>query len=809
MMFTFFRRPRGVATSTPRVPSCFYLGLLAMVATATRAAGSPLLDNGSFERHERGGALHWNLPREAALADQWSLDSDESVEGRWSLRIDRESPQRRGFLVQEIEAKPGETYTLTGFVKGSRLRGQGGDDVGAGVFVEFFDDGEYLRGQYPGTKSGTLDWMLVEHGFTVPDAADQVNVGVYLRPDTVGTAWFDNLHVQPLRGELVEEGDFERWSRQGPTGWVASRGGGVERSSMPWTGDAAAALAAESTLSQQLRLRGDQWYLATLRVRRGTTGESEVALRLRVSDDGAAERQLDVGLPVDSGWERRRVMWRSGAGDNTATLELNAKGNVAVIDSVSVREVRGPIITAGVSRGPAPRLLVDLPYGLSGSVAFDPSIHFTADQPRPIVIPVGDQHAEAEEATRLRIEIGNDTFERRLLRSVKGHRGLLADAAEVPAWARPNRPLGIYTAELQRSDLDRLARAGFTHVLPYAYGVQPSTAPERFLADAQATNLGVIYSLKDLLPASNWFPETTTDYDTLVDRWLERVGDHPAVGALYTADEPKPAHFAQLQRLNDRVADHPPAKPIYTVVSAPQLGATKLEQQKHLRRLAEMSDVIGVDPYPVPRKPLVYAIDEIRLAVESVVGDTPVWAVTQLHAWGVYGHRDEQGRYLREPTFEEKRLMALAAIATGADGLVLYAYQDLFKTGGGGRAESEPINRRLDELDRLGTELASVMTSLRAHGHDATSNRAAPGIAHHAACPVRVIEVDSTRLRVLFANLDDASHEALIVASDSGWRMIDDPDRPWRVESRNTPNGLRLTFPPHTAGVLAIERRDR
>jgi hypothetical protein len=100
----------------------------------------------------------------------------------------------------------------------------------------------------------------------------------------------------------------------------------------------------------------------------------------------------------------------------------------------------------------------------------------------------------------------------------------------------------------------------------------------------------------------------------------------------------------------------------------------------------ETTDVMGVDPYPVPLIPVAHVSDWTDKAVRAVRGRMPVWVVPQAFGWyqcfppGVDRTRIPTATELltgRAPTYEESRCMTYLALTHGAKGLIYWCYYNM------------------------------------------------------------------------------------------------------------------------------------
>lgn len=140
----------------------------------------------------------------------WSLASAQVVAGghggQSSLFYQNHNPANYHNMLQTLAVKPGQQLAFGSWVRGENLKGKG-DNQGAGVFIESYDDqGRFLAGSYPQGLLGTSGWQPVTGDFRVPPRAVKVVLGVYLRQGTTGSAWFDDVYAcqQPVAPELYQ-----------------------------------------------------------------------------------------------------------------------------------------------------------------------------------------------------------------------------------------------------------------------------------------------------------------------------------------------------------------------------------------------------------------------------------------------------------------------------------------------------------------------------------------------------------------------------------------------------------------------------
>ena len=149
-------------------------------------------------------------------------------------------------------------------------------------------------------------------------------------------------------------------------------------------------------------------------------------------------------------------------------------------------------------------------------------------------------------------------------------------------------------------------------------------------------------------------------YDALVRKVTPMTGD-PNIIMHYICDEPENVGVSgkDLQRMHALVKAVDPTHPTFVNVSAGTAGN---------QSLMRVSDLVGVDHYPVPNGRLYdigYSVDMAR--VNS--GGRPVIFVAQTFDWGAYGRKNS-----RWPTPDEITVMCFLPIIHGCRGLWLYEF---------------------------------------------------------------------------------------------------------------------------------------
>jgi hypothetical protein len=144
-----------------------------------------------------------------------------------------------------------------------------------------------------------------------------------------------------------------------------------------------------------------------------------------------------------------------------------------------------------------------------------------------------------------------------------------------------------------------------------------------------------------------------SDYNKLSNIFVAK--EQPALFGWYGADEP----WGDLTRLVES----------YNTIKMLEPHQPVLIVQNNYSRLPETAqgaDIIGVDPYPIPNVSLRAVVDATQAAVRATSGKKPVWTVLPQY-------------HTKVPTREELRCMAWLAIASGANGLGFFDWDERLK----------------------------------------------------------------------------------------------------------------------------------
>lgn len=285
---------------------------------------------------------------------------------------------------------------------------------------------------------------------------------------------------------------------------------------------------------------------------------------------------------------------------------------------------------------------------------------------------------------------------------IDSHQRLILDG-------EPFFPIGLYFGGCTEKDVAYLRDSAFNCIMPY-HGLKRETLD--MLHDAQVK---VIYSVKDFY-ANKGNTKTAEEGEAKVTATINSLKDHPAIMAWYINDEMPLTRLPELSAHRDLVEKLDPGRPSWVV----------LYQIDEIRDYIPSFDVIGTDPYPIPKSAPARALDWAQRTTNGVFGAHAVWMVPQIFNWAAYwkgyGHSEEEIAACRAPTLAEMRAMAWMCVAGGANGLVFYSWFDLGRMektiAEGGRALRpdlvDPFDKRWDEVKQVAADLKNFADVLLA-----------------------------------------------------------------------------------------------
>ena len=262
----------------------------------------------------------------------------------------------------------------------------------------------------------------------------------------------------------------------------------------------------------------------------------------------------------------------------------------------------------------------------------------------------------------------------------------------------PFFPLGMYWGGITTNKFEVYAKGPFNCLMPYA-----SPTSKDLMDLCHAHGVKVIYSVKDIFSGTHWAPKgvnTEADEVAYITARVSKFKDHPALLAWYLNDELPLSMLPRLSARRDLMERLDPGHPGWVV----------LYQYTQIADYMPSFDVIGTDPYPIPRAAAM-ASTWTRATRKGTMGLKPLWQVPQAFDWAAYKKTPEEKKKNRAPTEAELRSMCWQCIACGANGLVMYSWFDLWKEPNG-----VPFAQRWAEVCRVGQEIKEQIPVLLAAG---------------------------------------------------------------------------------------------
>lgn len=255
--------------------------------------------------------------------------------------------------------------------------------------------------------------------------------------------------------------------------------------------------------------------------------------------------------------------------------------------------------------------------------------------------------------------------------------------------------------------------------------------------------------------------------------------DHPALLMWYGADEP----WGDLTRQHES----------YNTIKllSPDLPVFMVQNNySRLQDMAPAADILATDPYPIPNVSLRAVVDATQASIRASGGRKPVWTV--LPQYGA-----------KVPTRVELRCMVWLAIASGADGLGIYSWDDQLRDPKTGALKGWLTVEHPEQIENLRAVLTEV--------HALEDVLLAPNAAQQP-----VLAAENPALHVLLKNHD--GKRILIAANDSrsteqGALKIEGADgaRARRIDHGTDKTELHLTdatlplnLPPHGVAVFEL-----
>ena len=224
---------------------------------------------------------------------------------------------------------------------------------------------------------------------------------------------------------------------------------------------------------------------------------------------------------------------------------------------------------------------------------------------------------------------------------------------------KPFFPLGMFYSAgmICESNMNLYAQAPFNCVMPYGFRLN-----RRQMDLCESKGIKVIWDLRLGLDSPDAGKKA-------VEEKVAMFKDHPALLAWYTNDERPVADIPRLKLRQEWMEVLDKDHPTWSVQDV----------FREARHYLGTYDVLGMDPYPVPKRPIETVISSMRQGTSGTFGSRAIWQVPQAFGWGWLGRKERQGQ--RGPNKAEMANMTWQSIAGGANGIVYYAFHMLKRAG--------------------------------------------------------------------------------------------------------------------------------
>lgn len=226
----------------------------------------------------------------------------------------------------------------------------------------------------------------------------------------------------------------------------------------------------------------------------------------------------------------------------------------------------------------------------------------------------------------------------------------LGDRLQTYVDGEPFFPIGMY--HIGEASYDRARKMGINCVQVWGGSVEQAL---KNLDTAGEHGLKVILEMSPLL-RGEYKPE-------LFREVVRACRDHPALLAWYPVDEPSGEQYEWCLDAYGICREEDPHHPVYLVMCNPP----------EFRRFAATTDVLAIDPYPIPAAPLKMVASWCRAAADALEERRAFWLIPQLHNPAAYGGDASKGR---GPTPQEEWCMVAQGLIYGAKGIVYYPWDD-------------------------------------------------------------------------------------------------------------------------------------
>ena len=278
--------------------------------------------------------------------------------------------------------------------------------------------------------------------------------------------------------------------------------------------------------------------------------------------------------------------------------------------------------------------------------------------------------------------LAEERFKVTIVESAKTFKGTFVDRhGNLIVDGKPFMPLGFYIGQMSKEEIDMISAANFNTLLSYGSmylrfnygkpGNPPALAKTLEVMDyCHQKNIKLVFNVGNVSSSGayaikNWYGAEGPE--NVMRSAIKNLGPHPALLAWYIADEPPATLRDYLTRRRELINTLDPQHPTFMVSM----------HFNELYNFAGVSDIGGVDPYPVAnRSQDMY--DVRHAAVQSQKLGKPFWGVVQCFNQAYYtkttpeNHHKYWHEIHRDPSAEEMRSMCFQLAQCGAKGFIFY-----------------------------------------------------------------------------------------------------------------------------------------
>ena len=237
-------------------------------------------------------------------------------------------------------------------------------------------------------------------------------------------------------------------------------------------------------------------------------------------------------------------------------------------------------------------------------------------------------------------------------------------------------PFGIYTDYTYEQYMYYINQTHLNFIMPYK---QIKNNSLNTLQKNQNGTIKVIYNVKSMY---NWNQNADNSKGCIDEqeeenyrnflKTLNNFKEHPLLIGWYINDEFPPCrnNYTRNKTLTFHQLD--PDHPTLSVLDKPD----------KIHPFMNSTDIMGFDVYPVGQtksSKIREVYDKLSNQYNILMKAKPMWAVIQIFDWGAYRKNKGYSSYtIQPPTLQEMRSMAWQGLASGAKGILLYAFHQMY-----------------------------------------------------------------------------------------------------------------------------------